>query len=374
MKTKVLIHYPFIASYRIPIFNELSKNDMYDFHFLSDTKSDDSTLKSNVEGWEFNHHVTQLKVFRFANAKLFLEFGVLKYILRYANTQSYYVILSNPNIITSWFYTILARLVGYKVVFWGHGLIKQDVGIKGFCRRLYYKIPNQYWLYGNIAKSLMTKTGIPSKKLSVIYNSLDYELQKKIRDEYRNKREVIRLSYGFSEKDFVLIVIGRLLKKLEIDKIILALKLLSDTKLIVIGDGPEMDNLKSLTLANNLNDCVIFTGAIYDEQHLGEYFTSSDASVVMGIVGLSAMHSLAYGIPMITHSNMSEHCPEVESIKPDLTGEFFEKNNVDSLRFVIEKIKANKSKYYDNCINEIEKHYTPSVQMNLILKSLDTCI
>ncbi|MCV5632640.1 glycosyltransferase, partial [Escherichia coli] len=85
-------------------------------------------------------------------------------------------------------------------------------------------------------------------------------------------------------------------------------------RLIIIGDGPERKNLEQIACEYNIQDKVNFLGKVYDEKTLSLYYMMADASAVIGVVGLAAMHSLAYGIPMITHSNISEHCPEVEAI------------------------------------------------------------
>lgn len=370
---KIIIHYPFIPNYRIPVFNQLASESDIEVLFLSALDSSDPTLLAKNNGWKFNHVPTILRSFYFFNRELNFEFGVVSQLFKNKGEYSYYVILSNPNIMSSWIYSVFAKLFGYKVIFWGHGLLKEDKGIKKIIRNIYYKIPDKHWLYGNNGKKLLIKNGVSENKISVIYNSLNYDLQKNIRIKFRENRLDIRKGFGFTNNDFVLIIIGRLLPKLEIDKVIkyISLSKSINLKLVIIGDGPERKNLEILSKDLNVNSSVIFTGALYDENIIGNYYVAADASVVMGVVGLAAMHSLAYGIPMITHSSIQEHCPEIEAIIPGVSGEFFNKNDLDSFLLAISKIKNNKLGYRDNCIDIIEKKYNPSKQVELMLESLE---
>lgn len=374
---KILLHYPFVPSYRIPIFNEMSQSELVDLIVLSSDKSKDKHLLSSNDGtWKFNHIKTSLKSVKVFSKSFEFEFGVVKNLITYRSSFDYYVILSNPNIISSWLYSITARILGYKVIFWGHGLLKKDSGFKSIIRKLYYKIPNKFWLYGNNAVSLMVNEGVRKEKLSVIYNSLDYLTQVKYRDLYRGSRNLIRDELGLKTDDVVFICIGRLLKKLEIDKLIHYISLFKDNqsiKVFIVGSGPEQENLKILVQSLNLNKNFIFTGAIYDESILAKYYTVADASIVMGVVGLAAMHCLAYGVPLVTHSLINEHCPEIEAIIDGKTGFLFEKNNPNSFFDAINRLVQLRKKHtiiYEDCILMIEQFYTPKKQLEFMLKSL----
>lgn len=216
----ILVHYPFIPSYRVPVFNELAKEEKFKFYFLSAIESDDETFNTKSDRWCFDHLETKLYYFNFLKKRVNVELGVFRHLFKLRERGSYYVILSNPNIISSWLYAIIGKAIGYKVIFWGHGLLKRDKGIKGILRKIYYKIPDKHWLYGNKGKELLIEQGINEDKIDVIYNSLDYSEQKKHRELYLPDRKSIRRDLGYSDNDFVVIVIGRLLKKLCIDQLI----------------------------------------------------------------------------------------------------------------------------------------------------------
>lgn len=365
----ILIHYPFIPSYRVPVFNELAKDERFNCYFLSAIESDDDTFNTLSDGWRFEHIETKLYSFNFIKKKLNVEFGVIRHLLKLRKRGSYYVLLSNPNIISSWLYAIAGKFIGYKVIFWGHGLLKKDKGMKGVLRKIYYKIPDKHWLYGNNGKELLIEQGVDGNKIDVIYNSLDYSKQKKYRELYTPDRESIRRELGYNDNDFVIIVIGRLLKKLRIEQLIEFASKSDNLNVLIIGDGPERDNLHRLSKEIGFEDKVVFTGSVYDEELLGKYYIASDSSIIFGTVGLAAIHSMAYGVPVITHSDIESHCPEVEAIKEGVTGEFFNINELKTLELAIKRIKEGNS-YRENCILEIESNYTPENQVEIMLNGL----
>ncbi|WP_444655341.1 glycosyltransferase [Citrobacter portucalensis] len=372
---RVIVHYPFIPSYRIPVFTTLSQERDIDLVVFAAKKSNDLTLLSEQDSYNFRHERTELKTQKLFGKNIEFELGVVKRLYSMKGIYKYYVVLSNPNILSSWVYAVLAKVFGYHVIFWGHGLLQRDRGIKKFLRKTYYSLADGHWLYGHRGKDLMKELGISDEKMAVIFNSLDYNTQKSIKCELDSSRSSIRKKLGFEEHDTVLICMGRLLDKLKID---LAIKVVAEgkkrgevIKLIIIGDGPERENIKNLSIELDVEDEVIFVGALYEEYALAPYYISADASVVMGIVGLSAMHSLAYGVPLITHNRIEEHCPEIEAIIPGSTGEFFEKDDLNSFMMALDRVKNNKNVYSSNCINVIENSYTPEKQVGHILEYLD---
>ncbi len=66
-------------------------------------------------------------------------------------------------------------------------------------------------------------------------------------------------------------------------------------------------------------------GACYDEEIIGELIFNAQLCVSPGNVGLTAMHSLVYGTPVITHNNFSNQSPEFEAIIDGKTGSFSKK-------------------------------------------------
>lgn len=282
-----------------------------------------------------------------------------------------YIILGNPNSLTVWLCVLIAKLRRIPILMWSHGYLKDETGIKSIIRKNFYKLAEGHLLYGNKAKNIMIKKGFKEEYLHTIYNSLDYEIQKKYRENLNYEdRLKIRKSLNIEENSITLIVIGRLMKKLKIEQILESIKNSKKSiNLIIVGDGPEKNNLENLVKTYQIQNKVIFYGACHNEEELSKLYNASDYSVVMGKVGLAAMHSLAYGIPMITNDNLDEHFPEIEAIIDNQTGFYFKENDLEDF---ISKVKVipYRSNFYENCIKLIETYYTPNRQFELIENSV----
>lgn len=369
MKKKIVIHYPFIANYRMPIFNLLNKSDTYLYEFWAGQNNTDKFLLTETKGLNFKDtNFTEIKL-PFLNKKIEWQKNALKYCLK--EKFDLYIILGNPNSLTVWMCVLIAKLRSIPILMWSHGYLKDETGIKSIIRKFFYKLADGHLLYGNKAKSIMIKKGFKEEYLHTIYNSLDYEIQKKYREDLNYEdRLKIRETLNIEENSITLIVIGRLMKKLKIEQILESIKNSKKSiNLIIVGDGPEKNNLENLVKSYQIQNKVIFYGACHNEEELSKLYNTSDYSVVMGKVGLAAMHSLAYGIPMITNDNLDEHFPEIEAIIDNQTGFYFKENDLEDF---ISKIKSipYRSNFYENCIKLIETYYTPNRQFELIEDSV----
>jgi glycosyltransferase involved in cell wall biosynthesis len=368
MKKNIIIHYPFIAKYRIPIFQKLSEDEKYNITFWASKQGTDEFLLTETKGLNVLDTPIQLISLPFLHNKLEWQPSAIKNILQ--NSMDIYIVLGNPNSISIWLCLFIAKIRKIPIFMWSHGYLKDERGIKGFIRKSFYKLADKHLLYGNKAKQIMMLKGFEEKKLAVIYNSLDYDKQKLFREKlnYSNRLQT-RKELNINENSITLIAIGRIMDKLKLDQAIKALyaqtKNGKDISLIIVGDGPQKVDLIKLTNELGLVEKVCFYGACHDEEQLSKLYNCADYSVVMGKVGLSAMHSLAYGIPMITNNNMDCHFPEVEAILDGKTGFFFKENSIDDFVTKLLPIPY-RGKIYKECINIIERLYTPEKQKEFI--------
>ncbi len=368
----VVLHYPFIAKYRIPIFTLLNKSKKYKYEFWADEKSSDKYLITETEGLSLKKiKMKEMKIPLF-HKSFEWQPGAIKSIL-YENMDAY-IVLGNPNSLSTWICVFIAKLKKVPVFMWSHGYIKDEKGLKAVIRKLFYSLANRHLLYGNRAKNIMMKKGFDENILHVVYNSLDYSTQSFLRESLNYEDRVnIRKKLSFNENSIVLIAIGRLMKKLKLKLLINAIKMAQiknlDINLIIVGDGEEKKDLVKEVAELKIEKRIYFYGACHDEKILATLYNAVDYSIVMGKVGLAAMHSLAYGIPMITHNNLNSHFPEVESIVDGKTGFLFEEDNL--LDF-ISKIKPIEYRgyFYNACITMIEMFYTPEKQQIYIEQAL----
>ena len=285
-----------------------------------------------------------------------------------------YILLGEARYLSTWLFCLRARLFYPKkrIYFWAHGLCGNESRIQKAVKKLFLRLPNAgIFLYGNYARNHMIKEGFDPEKLYVIHNSLAYDRQLGIRQGLAPDG-VYREHFGNDDPN--LIFIGRLTRVKQLDLILRAMKLLADEgrryNLTLIGGGEQQDELQALTRELGLTENVWFYGPCYDEAQLGHMLYNADLCVSPGNVGLTAMHSMVFGMPVLTHNDFAWQMPEFEAIKEGETGGFFERDNVESLKDAI--VAWFGASGYDrerlrrNCFEEIDRYWTPQFEIDVL--------
>jgi len=360
---RIAVVYHVFPHYRQGVLKELDKSTCHDYSFIASS--------SSFEGIE---SISPGTVKRFVEApfvilfkKLFFQIGAIQ--VAFSNKYDVIVFLANPNFISTWVAAALARLSGKKVLFWTHGWLKKELLVKKTIRNLFYSLANKLLVYSDRSKAIGIESGFSPKRISVIYNSLDL---------YNRDLFLEKVCNGFSDSDKpqslfenpdlpLIICTARLTKLCRFDLLFEAAdKLLKQgvrVNILLIGDGPERASLEAKAISVGVE--IIFYGACYDEFTIGPYLYFSDLSVSPGKIGLTAMHSLMYGTPAITHSNLDHQMPEVEAIEEGVTGDFFAEGDSVDLAF---KIKywfdrgRERGEVRNACFDVIEKKWNPYIQ------------
>jgi glycosyltransferase involved in cell wall biosynthesis len=251
-----------------------------------------------------------------------------------------YILHGDANYISSWLGAIFARLRRRRVLFWTHGWTRTDTGLKRLVRRSFYRLGHGLLLYGDRAKCIGMDCGFAADALYVMRNSLDFDYQEMLLERIRPEDRIAIRARIFGDAETpVVIATARLTKKKRFDLLVRALGILGRrgrrANLLIVGDGSERSRLRALAQTEGVH--AFFTGACHDEDRLAEYFACAAVTVSPGDVGLTCMHSLGYGVPVITHSDPRDQMPEWEAILPGSNGDLFEKDNVADLADKIER-------------------------------------
>lgn len=114
---------------------------------------------------------------------------------------------------------------------------------------------------------------------------------------------IVRKELGFDDNDFVVGYIGRLAKRKNIAESIIAFskfhKLHSNSKLVIVGDGPELNTLLKLSEELNISNFVSFLGFKNDT---ARYFQCLDLSIFLSEeegFGISAIESMSCQVPVV---------------------------------------------------------------------------
>jgi glycosyltransferase involved in cell wall biosynthesis len=372
----VAIVYRFFALYRLPILKKLVNDKDINFYFISDfiagndVKGIDFAKESEFNGRHF-------KVSNIWVKKFLWQRGLIKILLN--ERFDTVIFLGEDRTLSTWLAMILMRMRNTKVYLWSHGIYGREALLKKKIRVLFNKIPDGVFLYNNRAKELLIKEKVNKDRLEVIYNSLDIEEIEKYRKLFNNKKKSGVTSL-FSDPTLpIAFCISRINESKRIDMLIEAVDLLNKASFrincLIIGDGKEeLVKLKELVDRKGLNSQILFVGSLYNESDISAYILSSDICVCPGAIGLTAIHSLSYGIPVITHDNFSFQGPEFESIIPNVTGNFYKEGNVFDLSLkmkdCIESRRNNKEKSIRDCLNVIYAYYNPDYQMRVFKDKL----
>lgn len=363
---KVALVYDFFPHYRGAIMRELLNHSRHDYLLVADEKPIDPTIKP----WPVEDPA------RFVSApyrRLFgpchVQTGLLPLALR--RDIGAIVFMAYPNFLTTWLSALVARWSGKRVYFWTHGWNRSERGPKAWLRRRFYRLADGLLLYGHLAKSFGIQHGFPPERLHVIYNSLDYERQRRIRDAICPGELAALRARHFARPELPLAVCSaRLIRACRFDLLLAAQRQLRDEghpiNVLLIGDGPERAALQREAETSELPVC--FHGACYEEMMLARLLAAAHVTVSPGKVGLTAMHSLAYGTPVITHDDPEAQGPEWEAIVPGRTGEFFRQGDAADLARVIRRwtAAAPTAEMRAACQRVIEHHYTPRFQRRAI--------
>ena len=294
------------------------------------------------------------------------------------NRPDVVVAQGSPYDLTAWALTLVGRFLGLPVLLWTHGLQGEESGLKWTVRAWLYRLSRGLLLYGDHAKQLLISKGLAADRLHVIYNSLDDCEQATVSQRITPEEcEAFRHSLGIEGHGRLICFTGRLQPVKGLPWLLRALNIVvqqgRNVHLVLVGDGSERPILESLAEELRLTKLVHFLGALYDESQLGLVLSASDLAVVPSGAGLSVMHALAYGTPVLLHDNIQDHFPEWEAVKEGETGWFYEKGDLsDCAQKIIDALFPNPRKpaMAAACRAMIGRRYNTTTHAELFVKAI----
>lgn len=357
------------AHYRAPIYKLIDKEIKSDF-FIGDSVKSPMKKMNYSELSGFKGELRNIYLL----GNVYWQKGAIKTVF---SGYKHYIITGEPHCLSTWIILLFARVSFKKTYLWTHGWYGRESKIRKIIKKIFFGLSNHVLLYGDYARGLMIDEGFKVEKLHCIYNSLDYDTQIKVRKSLKRSNV---FNERFGNDNPVLCYVGRIQKVKRLDMLIESMVILKNKykkllNLVIVGKESEDTDIVEMINKNKLSDNVWIYGPSYDENELGSIFFNSNLCVSPGNVGLTAIHSLTYGCPVITHDNFKNQMPEFEVITPGVTGYFFEEKNIDDLALKInEWLKfhpAVNDSIRNECYKVIDEKYNPHYQIQL-LKSLLT--
>ena len=212
------------------------------------------------------------------------------------------VIELNPRILNNWLVLIVRRVRGRATLTWGHAFPRKGAASgSGWARAVLRRLASGVVVYTDAEREAL-RDRLPDSRLWVAPNAL-------------YSAACLMRQTPPVDVPFRLLVIGRLAESkrpnLALEAFRLALpQLPPDVVLTMVGDGPMAEDLRAWALRPDLRDRVEMPGQITEFQALGRLFSQAIVTVATGYVGLNAVQSLGFGVPVL-YPQQADHAPEV---------------------------------------------------------------
>lgn len=228
-------------------------------------------------------------------------------------------------------------------------------------RRVFVNRVDAHINYFDEAVAIHGSYGVPPEKVFITANSPDTDYIFEAKKNIENSEPVL------PKNPFRIIHVGRLVKWKRVDLLIEATqKLLGkypNIELLVVGTGPEENNLKEQTKDLELQNQVRFVGGIYEMETLGKYLKSSSVYVLAGMGGLSINEAMCFGLPVVC--SVADGT-ERRLVRENQNGYYFNNGDLESLTEVIDKMLADLPKTKQMGI-ESERIIREEINVNTVL-------
>ena len=246
------------------------------------------------------------------------------------------VITTESKFISNLMLALLCKLRGIAVLHWGFGYHpprgsrESDVpnpamlAVTTAIKKGFTKLADGFIAYTKSGAEQLIGSGYPRERTFFVQNTIDMSEQLRLCEAERDTDpQAIRREFGLRPDSTVFTFIGRLVPIKRVDQLIEAVRIINRDKLskhpieaVIIGDGMCAETLKAQ--AADVPG-IHFLGHRPPNDEVARCLKVSAASVVAGMVGLVANHSLAHGRPVITRE-LDTHSPELEYIEHEHNG------------------------------------------------------
>lgn len=249
--------------------------------------------------------------------------------------------------ISSIWAAVKAKMLGIKVLWWaqhrGSSSTNLSAVIRLFISRL---LSDEFICYTRTGVEYLVEKGFKRERVFATGNTIDQAPIRNAIDYWTQERlKEFRKQAGIEGKKLFLCC-GYMRPKVRLDLFIRAMSSakLKNVHLVVIGDGDMKSSYNELAKSLGVDSRIVWRPATHDQKEMAPWFLSAKAFVYPGSIGLSILHSLSYGLPVITHGNVDHQMPEFEVMENGRTGYTFSEGNVDELIHVCGKVLADENR------------------------------
>ena len=358
---KVVIIQRTLKFYRLPFYNFLKRKLEENGITLVLIYGKDDNIKFNDAAIDWGIAIRNYKINLFGRSLYYQP------VLQYIHDADLIIVEQASKLLINYYLWFL-NLIGYKkLAFWGHGIDFQNDNsnsISEFVKKIMTRKVHWFFAYTSLSKRVLETMGYPAERITTTDNTIDveqiYEGRKKL---YKKDLSKIKNQLGIQSENICLFV-GGLYKEKRLDFLIESLlvvkKKIGDFQFIVIGDGPEKNNIVNIAVKQKWIHYVGFK----DNKEKLPYTEISKLLIIPSLVGLSIIDSFVSGVPLVT-TDAKGHGPEIEYLENGVNG-IMTKNTVTAYSSsIIELLQSEEKRFMlvEGC-RQSAKKYTITNMVN----------
>jgi len=339
---QIHVQQPTVPHYRVPFFDALAERHEGRVQVYASRSVGDGPASAKVDRnyLSLNHDCSLL-----FGKRVYWQHGMLPSDKAIAGDVA--VISPNPRYLSTFKFAAAARRRGMGIVWWGHGWspTSRQWAIK--VRRYLMSTVDAVLLYSD-AEAMEWRPRLPAH-IAVIgaQNAIDQSASSAQRADWNSERlNDFRREQGLDGRK-ILLFCGRLRTQpgTGVDLLIRALTILKQTDpgylAVIIGDGDDLLRLRQLAQELGVAEQVRWLGAQYEEANIAPWFLSSLCFTYPGPIGLSILHAMGYGLPVVTHNDRRRHNPEIVVLREGWNGLMFHDGDINDLANKIQYLAGN---------------------------------
>ena len=354
---KVHLQQSIIPDYRMGLFLLLREQWGGGFEvFASDADFGGSPI-STEKAWDNFERVENVYL---VGGRFLWQWGCFRHLL----AADVAILNGNMRMLSNNVILVTRKLLGRRTILWGHA--EGQSGLAGAMRGLYLRFCDGFIAYTE-SQAEMMRVRYPWLKVWVAANSCV------------SAADCVPVDTSTGDLNTILYV-GRLVSQKKVRLLLEGFirareqRLFPvEVRLVFVGDGTELEYLRSRAIEAGVSDYVDFAGHVSDVQQLREYYRSAICSVSPGYVGLSATQSFSFGVSMLIARD-EFHSPEIEACREGFNAEFFASDDVVDLADSLSRLWCERQSWLKRRqeISEwTKRHYSFEVMRDAFVMAID---
>lgn len=336
-------------SYRLPLFQALSKSNEYKFRFFIGDDLPNSKVKSakNIEGIDVARLATRFVALG-SGAPAVIHSDLFSALAAFS--PDVIITEGESNLFSMLVALCYSRLRGVPVIHWSLGGLPGDVPKSGFRKAVRNGIRRRfdaYIVYSSFGKRSLLEDGMLAEKIFVAVNVPDISRLLERAAQSDVTKAMARERLGMPER-FTVLYVGSMdtrCKRLDLLVDIAKRMDFSNCTVVGVGDGPIREELISRAGQLGITN-LLLPGAV--NVGIDDYYLASDIFVLPGRGGMVISEAMAFGLPVITYQADGT---EQDLIENGVNGVLLGDGDIDEFVNAIRSVAADPKRFDQMAVN-----------------------